>query len=212
MSIVFVVSAPSGTGKSTLVNGLLERDSALDFSVSVTTRPPRSSEVDGKAYQFVGKRQFRQMREQGELLEWAEVFGNYYGTPRAAMERARARGRDLVLDIDVQGASSLIEILPNAVTIFILPPSSRVLEQRLTERSSDTRSVIARRLGEAAREVGNFRSYDYVIVNRTIEDSVDRLYSIVKAERSRRMRMEPGIEPILDSFGVGPDPRMEGDQ
>ena len=202
MSIVFVVSAPSGTGKSTLVEQVVARDGQLEFGVSVTTRPRRHTEVDGRAYRFVSVDQFRDMRSRGELLESAEVFGNYYGTPRSALENARDCGRDVVLDIDVQGAASLMKLLPSAVKIFILPPSKVVLRQRLTERSSDAKPVIERRLSEAGREVGNFDSYDYVIVNRSIQESVDRLLSIVIAERSKKSRMERSVGPILESFGV----------
>ena len=212
MSIVFVVSAPSGTGKSTLVRRLLDRDRKLEFATSVTTRPRRSSEVDGREYLFVSEERFFAMRGAGDLLEWAEVFGHYYGTPRSGLEDALARGQDVVLDIDVQGASSLKETLPEAVRVYVLPPAREALEQRLTARSSDARPVIERRLGEAAREVANFSSYDYVIVNRNIDESVDALHSIVIAERSRTARMETAIGPILASFGIEPSRGTEGDE
>ena len=203
MSIVFVISAPSGTGKSTLVRRVVERDSKLEFAISVTTRPARNTEVDGEAYHFVSKEGFLRLKEAGEFLEWAEVFGNYYGTPWSAVARARASGLDLVLDIDVQGASSLMKRLPDAVRVFILPPSSDVLAQRLKDRSSDDEAVIERRLAEASREVGSYRTYDYVVVNDNIEETVRKLHAILVAERSKRESMEPTIVPILESFGVG---------
>ncbi len=202
MSIVFVVSGPSGTGKSTLVNAVVDRDQQLEFAISVTTRPRRQTEVNGKSYHFVSVERFTQMRNDHELLEFAEVFGNYYGTPRAALDDALARGRDVVLDIDVQGASLLSKELPDAVRIFILPPSKEILRSQLTRRASDSIKVIERRLGEATREVQDFVSCDYVIVNRNIDDSVNALHAVIVAERSRRARMDASVEPILKSFGV----------
>lgn len=205
MSTVFVISAPSGTGKSTLVSRLVARDRRLSFAISVTTRQPRAAEVDGEAYQFVTEDCFREMRDRGEFLEWAEVFGHLYGTPWSAVEEARSRGTDLLLDIDVQGAASLRQKLPGASLVFILPPSSEVLAQRLRDRSSDDREVIERRLGEASREVRSYRFYDYVVVNDDIDRSVERLSEIVRAERSKRENMESTVEPILRSFAVHED-------
>lgn len=209
MSIVFVISGPSGTGKSTLVKRVVERDSGLEFAISVTTRPPRHNEIDGEAYRFVSKERFLQMKDAGEFLEWAEVFGNYYGTPWVEVKEPGSRGLDVVLDIDVQGASSLMKRLPDAVRVFVLPPSSEILAKRLRERSSDDRTVIERRLAEASREVGNHGLYDYVVVNENIEQSVERLHSILVAERSKRARMERAITPILQSFGVATTGREE---
>ncbi len=209
MSIVFVVSAPSGTGKSTLVSALVKRDDRLDFGVSVTTRPRRRAEVDGKAYRFLSVEQFMELRDAGSLLEWAGVFGHFYGTPMSAIESARVRGRDVVLDIDVQGASSLREKLPDAVTVFILPPSQADLRRRLTGRSTDPNEAIERRLSEAAREVEQFRFYDYVIVNRDIDEAVNVLHSVVVAERSKRARMDASTEAVLDSFAIGTDAGVE---
>ncbi len=202
MSIVLVISAPSGTGKSTLVGRLVDRDPRLEFAVSVTTRPPRRHEVDGSAYRFVSRESFFGMRNRGEFIEWAEVFGNFYGTPWSAVDEARSRECDLVLDIDVQGGASLIERLPGAVTVFILPPSKEELERRLRERSADRRAVIERRLGEAVREIRGGDRYDYVLVNERIDESVAVLHSILVAERSRRVRMERAVEPVLRSFGM----------
>jgi guanylate kinase len=203
MSIVFIISAPSGSGKSTLVRRLMESDENLMFSTSVTTRPPRQGEIDGSSYDFVTREQFLRLRDDGELLEWAEVFGHFYGTSRAVLERARAAGRDLILDIDVQGASQLKKKLPEAVTIFVLPPSRKELEVRLRNRSSDPDEVIRRRLSAATKEVANFGFYDYVLVNDQLEASFDRLRSVLVAERCRQKRMAERIRPILESFKAG---------
>lgn len=200
MSIVFIISAPSGSGKSTLVNRLMKRDAALTFSTSVTTRAPRAGEVHGEAYGFVSREKFAAMRDAGELLEWAEVFGNLYGTPRSALDQARQNGKDLILDIDVQGARQLREALPEAVTIFILPPSREVLEQRLRNRSSDSNEVIERRLREAAEEVEDYDSYDYVLVNERLEESLEQFQGILLAERARTGYMREKIGSILGSF------------
>src|SRR5215831_8846562 len=149
MTTVFIISAPSGSGKSTLVSRLLSRDSNLMFSVSYTTRRPRGNEVDGESYRFVSRDDFQRMIANGEFLEYAEVFGNYYGTHRGILEEARGAGRDLVLDIDVQGARQLKKQIPEAVTVFILAPSRQILEQRLRARSEDRADVIERRLRDA---------------------------------------------------------------
>ena len=209
MPIVFVISAPSGTGKSTLANAVLAHDDRIEFATSVTTRAPRGQETEGREYRFVTRGRFLEMRDRGEFLEWAEVFGHLYGTPWSAVEDARKRGRDLLLDIDVQGASLLIKKLPSAVKIFILPPSSEKLALRLRNRSSDDDEVIERRLGEASREVNEFRSYDYVVVNDEIERSIGQLRAILSAERSKRQRMERAIQPILRGFGINPDAGAE---
>jgi guanylate kinase len=200
MSIVFIISAPSGSGKSTLTRQLLERVRALRFSVSYTTRPLRGQERNGEDYFFISREQFEARVAKGEFLEYAEVFGNYYGTHVSELERASAEGVDLVLDIDVQGARQLKERIPEAVSIFVLAPSREVLEQRLRARSQDSEAVIERRLREAADEIRNYSQYDYVLVNREVDPSVDTLISIVKATRSRRDRMEREIRPILETF------------
>ena len=212
MSIVFIISAPSGTGKTTLADKLLESDSRIEFAISVTTRPPRTDETDGEDYRFVTEERFDELRDRGAFLEWAEVFGHRYGTPRSAIKEARERGRDLLLDIDVQGASLLVRQLPEAVKIFILPPSKEMLANRLRSRSSDDEAEIRRRLGEASREVREYESYDYVVVNDEIEPAAGRLKAIVRAERSRRQRMKREIEPILEGFGVGTDAGTENSQ
>ena len=200
MSIVFIISAPSGSGKSTLVSRLLGAVPALRFSVSYTTRLARGSEQHGESYYFVSRDEFEQMLQRDEFLEYASVFGNYYGTHQSELDRSCAEGRDLVLDIDVQGAAQLKRKIPEAVTIFVLAPSREILEQRLRLRSEDSDEVIERRLRGAAQEILQYRQYDYVLVNRDIDASVDALCSIVKAERMRRMRVEKEVAPILASF------------
>ncbi|HLH00192.1 MAG TPA: guanylate kinase [Bryobacteraceae bacterium] len=200
MISVFIISAPSGSGKSTLVHRLLETVSNLTFSISYTTRPPRPAETNGVDYVFITREDFEKRLARSEFLEHAEVFGNYYGTNRESFERAVSTGRDLVLDIDVQGARQLKAAIPEAVSVFVLPPSREVLEQRLRARSQDSEEVIQRRLKGAAAEVRNYTQYDYVLINRDIEESAARLASIVKAERLRKARMEEEVRPILDSF------------
>jgi guanylate kinase len=200
MPLVFIISAPSGSGKSTLVKRLMESDPLLDFSTSVTTRHPRRGEVDGEAYHFISVEEFTRRRDNGDLLEWAEVFGNYYGTSRAVLERALQRGHDLILDIDVQGAAQLKDKLPAAVSVFILPPSRKELETRLRNRSSDPDEVIQRRLRDASREVRNYKEYDYVLVNDRLDASFETLRGILLAERCRKHRVEELIRSILNSF------------
>jgi guanylate kinase len=204
MTTVFIISAPSGSGKSTLVSRLLASDLGLRFSVSYTTRTPRGAEKPGESYNYISREEFRKRAERGEFLEHAEVFGNYYGTHREVLEQAQREGKDLVLDIDVQGARQLKESIPEAVTIFILAPSRDILEQRLRARSEDSEQVIQRRLRDAAEEIRNYTQYDYVLVNHQVEESVSTLKAIVKAERVRRTRMEEQIRPILKSFQEQP--------
>ena len=202
MTTVFIISAPSGSGKSTLVSRLLATVGELMFSVSYTTRRPRGAEVDGQSYRFVSRENFEVMLARDEFLEWAQVFGNYYGTHRGILDDARARQQDLVLDIDVQGARQLKAKIPEAVTVFILAPSRLVLEQRLRARSEDRDDVIARRLREAAEEIRNYEAYDYVLINRELAEAEATLSAIVRAERARRSRIEDQIRPILDTFQV----------
>lgn len=202
MTGVFIISAPSGSGKSTLVSRLMNHVDGLMFSISYTTRKPRGAEVDGQNYRFVTRPEFEEMIAGNEFLEWAEVFGNYYGTHRGILEEARSRGKDLVLDIDVQGARQLKCQIPEAVTVFILPPSRGILEQRLRARGEDREEVIERRLHAAAEEIRNYQAYDYVVINRNLEESDAILTSIVRAERARRSRIEDQIEPILETFRI----------
>ncbi len=200
MPSVFIISAPSGSGKSTLVGQLMQTVTRLRFSVSYTTRQPRGNEVDGKEYYFISREQFQARVDRNEFLEWADVFGNFYGTHQSELDRAAAEGVDLILDIDVKGARQLKERIPGAVSIFILPPSRQELEQRLRSRSQDSEEVIQRRLSEAAEEIRNYSQYDYVLVNKDVQASVDNLTAIVSANRSRRHWMEQQIRPILETF------------
>jgi guanylate kinase len=201
MTSVFIISAPSGSGKSTLVSRLLGEVEGLTFSVSYTTRKPRGSEVEGEAYHFIDRTEFERRYKAEEFLEWADVFGNYYGTHGEVLDAARKDGKDLVLDIDVQGAAQLKKRIPDAVSIFVLPPSRQILEQRLRARSQDAEETIQRRLANAALEIRNYRLYDYVLVNNDLNLAVETLKAIVRAERVRRIRVEEKIQPILDTFG-----------
>ena len=200
MTSVFIISAPSGSGKSTLVARLMSEIANLTFSVSYTTRTPRGTEIDGQEYHFIDRAEFERRLECDEFLECADVFGNYYGTHRDALETAVKQGKDLILDIDVQGAAQLKKRIPDAVSIFILPPSRKVLEQRLRSRSQDVEGVIRRRLADAAREIRDYELYDYVLVNSDLDDAAETLKAIVRAERVRRKRVEEKIQPILDTF------------
>jgi guanylate kinase len=200
MISVFIISAPSGSGKSTLVHRLMQSVTQLTFSISYTTRPPRPSETPGVDYIFISRAEFEERLAKAEFLEYAQVFDNYYGTHRSTFEQAAHEGRDLVLDIDVQGARQLKVAIPEAISIFVLPPSREVLEQRLRARSQDSEEVIQRRLKGAAEEVRNYTQYDYVLINREIDESAARLASIVRAERLRKARMEEEVRPILKSF------------
>ena len=202
MTTVFIISAPSGSGKSTLVARLLETVPDLMFSVSYTTRKPRGTEVEGKGYCFVSREEFESMLARDEFLEWAQVFGNYYGTHRCTLDEAVRLGKDLVLDIDVQGARQLKEKIPEAVTVFVLAPSRKVLEQRLRSRGEDREEVILRRLREAADEIRNYKAYDYVLINRELAEAEATLGAIVRAERARLIRIEDQVRPVLDTFQV----------
>ena len=184
--IVYIISAPSGSGKSTLVNELLKRVSDLEFSISYTTRAPRGSETNGRQYYFVSRPEFEKMIAEDEFLEHAEVFGNYYGTARRFLRAAEQHGRDLLLDIDVQGAKQIQDKVPDATSIFILPPDRRTLEERLRKRSEDSDAVIQRRLDTATREIENYKRYNYILVNDQLEDSIKALRAIVRGERLER--------------------------
>ena len=188
--VLLVLSSPSGAGKTTLARGLLEADKDIALSVSATTRKARPGEVEGRDYFFVDDTQFGLMRERDELLEWARVFGNLYGTPKAPVEAAIAAGRDVLFDIDWQGAQQLAEKMAgDLVRVFILPPSGSVLEGRLKARAQDPPEVVAKRMAQAAAEISHWAEYDYVIVNETVADSISGLKSILTAERLRRERL-----------------------
>ncbi len=187
---IYIISAPSGSGKSTLVTELRRSVPRLEFSVSYTTRRPRGSEQDGREYYFISREEFERMIAAGEFLEHAEVFGHYYGTARRFLREAEQKGNDLLLDIDVQGARQMKEKYPQAVSIFILPPSRTELEQRLRRRSEAekmrSQDVIEKRLAAAGREIENYPSYDYILINDRLEQSIDTLKAIVLSERVRR--------------------------
>ncbi|HVT99080.1 MAG TPA: guanylate kinase [Acidobacteriaceae bacterium] len=188
--ILFIISAPSGSGKSTLVNQLRSLVSGLEFSVSWTTRGPRGSEVDSREYHFTTREHFEEMIRNGEFLEHAQVFGNYYGTAKSTLKEAFAQGKDLLLDIDVQGAAQVRTKCPDAVSIFLMPPSPEVLATRLRNRSraegAVQEEIIERRLGRALVEIENYREYGYILVNDVLDRAVEEMVAIVAAERVRR--------------------------
>jgi guanylate kinase len=185
MANVFIISAPSGSGKSTLVARIRHAVPGLEFSISYTTRKLRGTEQDGREYFFVSRPEFEQMIREDEFLEHADVFGNYYGTARRFLRKAGEQSSDLLLDIDVQGAAQIKAKLPEAVSIFVLPPNRSALEQRLRMRGQDDGKTIQRRLEEAKREIENYNKYDYILVNDDLEDSVKALEAILLSERQR---------------------------
>lgn len=202
--LLFVVSAPSATGKTTVVEQLVRLVPGLQQSRSYTSRPRRAGETDGVDYNFVSRETFEAQIAGEGFLEWADVFGNYYGTGRAETEARLAAGEDLVLVIDVQGARQVRERRPETIAVFMLPPSFQVLEERLRKRSSEPEAAIARRLATARQEVSAVDSYDYVVVNDQLERCVGELAGIVMAERARLARRRDSIAPIIDSFGTRP--------
>jgi guanylate kinase len=198
--LMLVLSSPSGAGKTTLSRLLLERDPAIDLSISVTTRPPRPGEVDGRDYHFIDRARFDAMIKRGELLEWAQVFGNGYGTPRAPVEKALAAGRDVLFDIDWQGTQQLREKgRDDLVSVFVLPPSIPDLEQRLHTRAQDSPDVIRSRMAKAADEMSHWAEYDYVIINRRVADGFEDVRAILGAERLKRER-QPGLSAFVRSL------------
>lgn len=225
--ILFIISAPSGSGKSTLVSELRKQVSGVDFAVSWTTRAPRGSEEDGREYHFTTREEFQRMIDAGLFLEYAEVFGNLYGTARQSLDEARAAGDDLLLDIDVQGAAQVREKCPEAVSIFLMPPSPEVLATRLRNRSraegAVQEEIIERRLARARLEIENCREYGYILVNDVLDRAVEEMAAIVAAERilrngaaatpdgervlkiaerCRTANSEDRIRPVLEAFGV----------
>jgi guanylate kinase len=192
--LIYIISAPSGSGKSTLVNELLKLVPELDFSISFTTRTPRGSEQTGKQYHFVSREEFEQMIRDDEFLEHACFDGNYYGTARRFLHETGQKGHDLLLDIDVQGAQQMKQKLPEAISIFVLPPNRKTLEWRLRKRSEDAEVVIQRRLGAASREIENYDKYDYILINDDLEESIDSLEAIVLSERLSRLNVPLSAE------------------
>ncbi|MGC1646490.1 MAG: guanylate kinase [Candidatus Sulfotelmatobacter sp.] len=224
--LVYIISAPSGSGKSTLVNELLKLVPNLDFSISYTTRAARGSEQNGKEYHFVSRQEFEQMIRDDEFLEHASVYGtDYYGTARRFLREAGQKGHDLLLDIDVQGAAQIKQKLPEAISIFVLPPDRKTLEWRLRKRGEDSDEVINRRLDAARREIEKYDKYDYILINDKLEESSDSLQAIILSERLRRtdaslsaegkeiveladrqrlVNVRDRVRPILDSFSTLP--------
>jgi guanylate kinase len=198
--LLFVVSAPSATGKTTVIEQLVRLVPGLRMSRSYTSRASRAGETDGVDYNFVSRDTFEAEIAVGGFLEWADVFGNYYGTSRAETERRLASGEDLVLVIDVQGAKQVRQLRPETIAVFMLPPSFEVLEERLRRRSSDPEPEMARRLTTARKEVTAVDAYDYVVVNDVLERCVGELAAIVMAERAKLARRRDAIRPIIDSF------------
>jgi guanylate kinase len=222
MTNIFIISAPSGSGKSTLVNEIRRTVPDLEFSISYTTRKPRGAERNGCEYFFVTREQFEEMIRHDEFLEHADVFGNYYGTARLFLDKAKADGKDLLLDIDVQGAAQIKRKLADAVSIFVMPPNRTELKRRLLKRGQDSDEVIERRLKAARREIENYDKYDYILVNDRLEDSVVSLEAILlsvrlgrlgrpdaglseRAESCRLDRIRGRVQEILRSFGADAD-------
>lgn len=194
---MLVLSSPSGAGKTTLSRRLLEADPDITLSVSVTTRHPRPGEVDGTDYHFITQERFAAMREHDDLLEWAKVFDNFYGTPRAAVETALEAGRDVLFDIDWQGTQQLAESASDdLVRVFLLPPSMRELEARLKKRAQDSAETVARRMAKADGEISHWAEYDYVLINSDLDATFERLQTILEAERLRRRR-RPGLSDFV---------------
>lgn len=232
--ILFIISAPSGSGKSTLVNEVRKQLTGIEFSVSWTTRAPRGSEQQGREYNFATREEFERMLAEGRFLEYAEVFGNYYGTSRSSLEQARREGHDLLLDIDVQGAAQVRAAMPEAVSIFVLPPNPRVLRTRLRNRSRAEGVVneeeVFRRLAEASREIENYHEYGYILVNDILDRAVAQLEAIVLAERFYRndepiayrshrvlevaagclqINSQERLKPVLEAFRIGNPPDQQ---
>ena len=198
--MLIVVSSPSGGGKGTLIDRVLRTVPGVSYSVSYTTRPPRPKEQDGREYFFVSTAAFKEMIERGEFLEWADVYGHLYGTSHTQVERERAAGRDIILEIDVQGADSVRELVEDAVTVFILPPSFELLQNRLVKRGTDSPEDLARRLRGAPAEVEQYRKFQYVILNDDINRASAQLASVIYAERARRERQETTSSDALADF------------
>jgi len=193
--LMLVLSSPSGAGKTSIARGLLAAEPDLQMSVSVTTRPMRPGEVDGEDYRFIDRRSFERMAIDGALLEHAIVFENAYGTPRAPVEAALAAGRDVLFDIDWQGTQELAaKMRRDLVTVFILPPTGAELKSRLTRRAADSPEVIAGRMAKAASELSHFAEYDYIVVNRDLDDSIAKVRAILTAERQKRERVTGLVE------------------
>lgn len=201
--ILFVVSSPSGGGKGTLIQRMLKNVSNLSYSVSFTTRAPRNGEVDGREYFFVTREEFERMVAANEFLEWAHVHGKLYGTSRSQVFREISEGRDIVLEVDVQGAASIRALMPDAVSVFILPPSFEVLRQRLLDRGTDSPEELDLRLRNAPRELKDYAAFQYLIINEDADRAGDQLSAIVHAERARLHRQGPRAKRVVQAFTAG---------
>ncbi len=199
---LIIITAPSGGGKGTLISELMKSAIGVGYSVSYTTRPPRVGEEDGRDYSFISEREFERLINEGEFLEFARVHGNYYGTSRARVEALIEAGVDVILEIDVQGAENVLNSEPEAVSIFVLPPSFEALAQRLRSRNTEAADQLALRLRNSFDEVKRYSEFTYVVINDNIPDGVRRLESIILGERQRRTRQTDAIRAILDSFEV----------
>jgi guanylate kinase len=198
---IFVISAPSGSGKSTLIEGLMAASPSLCFSISYTTRASRPNERDGREYFFVMRKDFERMASRGEFVEWAEVYGHLYGTAQKQLQAAQETGKDVLLDIDVQGHQQVRQRLPDATSIFILPPSFPELSRRLRERHSDAPAEIEVRLQTARQEISHWAEYDYLVVNDRLQDATNALLAIVRATHFRRACQAGRVEQIIGTFG-----------
>ena len=200
--ILFVVSSPSGGGKGTLIRRVLNKVKSLSYSVSFTTRAPRAGEADGREYFFVTLEKFKQMIGANEFLEWAHVHGKLYGTAREQVVRELSQGRDIILEVDVQGAASIRELMADSVSIFILPPSFEVLKHRLEARGTDSPEELDLRLRTAPMELKDHASFQYVIINDDVEAAADEMTAIVQAERARLSRREPQVRRVVEAFSA----------
>ena len=196
--LLVVISAPSGGGKGTILKELFAKDDNLVLSVSATTRSPRPGEEHGKQYYFLQKEEFEELISQGKMLEYAQYVGNYYGTPREPVEQWMAQGKDVVLEIEVQGGAQIKKRMPGCVSIFILPPSMEVLEKRLRDRGTEEDATVRKRLEKAREEIPHAKDYDYVVFNDRLEDAVEDLRAILRAEKRKYHRNETAVERVLE--------------
>lgn len=196
--LLVVISAPSGGGKGTIIKELFNRDPNLRFSISATTRSPRPGEENGKQYYFISREEFEGLIREGKMLEYAEYVGNYYGTPRDPVEEWTAQGHDVILEIEVQGGAQVKKLMPECVSIFVVPPSMKVLGERLRGRGTEEENVVQKRLAAAREEIPHGREYDYIVTNDRLEDAVEDICSILRAEKLKYIRNTESIERVLN--------------
>ncbi len=200
--LLIVLSGPSGTGKGTICQNLCRQLMGIYYSISVTTRPPRRGEKDGVNYYFITEREFEDLKEQGGLLEWARVYGNYYGTPRYKVEQRRSEGCDVILEIDIEGAKQVRERCEDAVFLFLLPPSMKELRTRIEGRGTERPDIIKERFSTAYRELKEIRHYDYMVINDDIQEAVDIIKAVIAAEKCRVSRNEEILNRLLEEGGI----------